>query len=212
MDSSLQTYKQKTIKYWWIDGLAEIAFGFEMWTLAICLLLSHLFNVFEWGVLFASIGIPLLFIISIFGVGKVVKILKERITYPRTGYVRYPKRQSISRLRRLIIGGGIGFSTAILVNLALVYFGPAARWTIIGLIMMMTMIYIASVNGVNRYYLTGILTFFWGISMIWIPAPESTLFGWFFAGVGMIFFLSGLIVFIRYLQRYPKIEGDEYVG
>jgi MFS family permease len=163
---------------------------------------------FGWSVLVIAVGMPVIFVGTFLIVGKIIKRLKERITYPRTGYVRYPKREPASRVRRMLVGGGIGFVTALLINLALATFGLAAQWTVIAIIIMMSMLYIAYINGVYRYYIMGILTFIWGIGMIYMPVAEDALFTWFFGGVGLVFILSGLIVFITYLLRYPKAEGE----
>jgi MFS family permease len=211
MNPSISDYAKRTRQYWWIDGLVEMGFGVQLWILALYEVLADHFTSMGPGLAGAIVGI-LLVLGGFLAINKLVQWLKERITFPRTGYVRYPNKRASSRKRRFFVALGIGTLTSILVNLAIVYLGPAAQWTVIALIMTACMIYVAYFSGVRRYYLIGVLAFLWGVGMNWIPFYATSLYVWFFGGVGTMFILSGFIVFLLYLRQYPLIEGEEDAG
>jgi hypothetical protein len=211
MNTSISDYTKRTRQYWWIDGLAEIAFGLQLGLLTAYHFLILFFDSLDWGVVAAFLGIAFI-LVGFLAVNKGLLWVKERITFPRTGYVKYPNKRATSRKRRIFMAIGIGTLTSLLVNLALAYLGPTAQWTVIALIMMSCLIYVAYFTGVVRYYTMGFLAFIWGLLMNWIPFRAGSLYAWFFGGLGCIFILTGLIVFLRYLRRYPVLEGDEDAG
>jgi MFS family permease len=211
MNASVADYAKRTRQYWWIDGLVEMGFGVQLWILALFDLSIEHFESLGQGMAAGVVGM-LLVLAGFLAVNKLVQWLKTRITFPRTGYVRYPIKPDSSRWRRFFVAMAIGAVTSILVNLSIVYLGQAAQWTVISLIMMASMIYVAYFTGVKRYYAMGILAFMWGIGMNWIPFRVGSLYPWFFGGAGSIFMITGLIVFLLYLRRYPTNEGDEDAG
>jgi hypothetical protein len=87
MNENLNKSQQRALQYWFIDGLAELSGG------VICLLLAIAF--FLWGIVPQSPLTDLIFFLILFGGGylirRVVLRLKERTTYPRTGYVAYKR-------------------------------------------------------------------------------------------------------------------------
>jgi hypothetical protein len=211
MNATIADYTKRTRQYWWIDGLAEIAFGLQLGLLTVYHFLTIFFSSLGWGVAAAFLGIVFI-VVGFLTINKGLLWVKERITFPRTGYVKYPNKRAASRRRRIFIAIGIGSITSILVNLSLATLGPAAQWTVIALIMMSCLIYVAYFSGVSRYYVMGILSFVWGVGMNWIPFNTGSLYAWFFGGLGCLFIFTGLIVFLGYLRRYPVLEGAEDAG
>jgi len=91
MNPDFKKLQQRTKRYWYTDGLNEIAFGL------ICLILSLYFlaqvllpqdsilsNLLTAGFVLLVLGSALL-------TRRIVTYVKERLTYPRTGYVSYAK-------------------------------------------------------------------------------------------------------------------------
>lgn len=212
MDTNVKSFQKKALQYWWIDGLAELAFGLEMAVFAGYFVLLQQIDSVPWSLVASSVGIPVVFLATFFLTGKLVMYIKERVTFPRTGYVRYPKRKAISRKRRIIVGAGIGLITAIAVNLSREFLGENAQWIVTAFIILMGMIYIGYLVGVYRYYVLGGLSLFWGVAMIWMPISDGYEYAWFFGGIGLISFISGLMVFLKYLKHYPKAEGEDHDG
>jgi hypothetical protein len=212
MDTNVKSLQRKTLQYWWIDGLAELAFGLDMAVISFYFVFLQQIHSVPWTIIASSVGMPVVFLATFFLAGKLVIYIKEKITFPRTGYVRYPKRKAVSRRRRLIVGAVVGFVTAVAINLSRELLGENAQWIVTSFIMMMTMIYIGYLVGVYRYYVLGGLTLLWGIAMIWMKIPGGYEFAWLFGGIGLINFASGLVVFLRYLKRYPRVEGEANDG
>ncbi len=79
---------RRAAAYWFIDGLPEIVFGLVLLIIGIYPIVFHQPNV--WILLGWIVVVSLYFVI----LGKhrrILDLLKARITYPRTGYVRPPK-------------------------------------------------------------------------------------------------------------------------
>ena len=212
MDTNVKSLQRKALQYWWIDGLAELAFALEMIVISLYFVLLPQIHSESWRVIAASVGMPIVFLVTFYSAGKLVFYIKERITFPRTGYVRYPKRKAVSRRRRVIVGAVIGLTTAVAVNLSREFLGENAQWIVTSTIMMMAMIYIGYLVGVYRYFVIGVLTFLWGIVMIWMGMPDGYEYACLFGGIGLINLVFGLVVFLKYLRRYPNVEGEDYDG
>ena len=91
MDDDIQKAMQRTKRYWHIDGLVEIAFG------CVCLVLASFFliqAVLPQDSLVSQLlnaGFVVIIIGSVLISRRVVTLAKERLTYPRTGYVAYKR-------------------------------------------------------------------------------------------------------------------------
>jgi hypothetical protein len=98
MNDPINQAANRARRYWYVDGLNEMAFG------GLCLLLGIYFQVLssfhsssmlgqmlEAGFALVVIGAALL-------LNKAMKVLKERITYPRSGYVSYKQPGAVHRL------------------------------------------------------------------------------------------------------------------
>ena len=212
MEHNVKSLQRKAIQYWWIDGLAELGFGFEMLVISLYFVLLQQIHSVPWTVIVSSVGLPIVFLATFFLTGKLVLYFKEKITFPRTGYVRYPKRKAASRKRRVIVGAVIGFITAISINLTRAFLGVDAQWIVTSMIIMMCMIYIGYLAGVYRYYALGVLTFIWGVILVQVNIADNYEYAWLFGGIGLLSFLFGAVVFLRYLKQYPENEGDDYDG
>ena len=163
MNNNLDQTIKRTRQYWYVDGLAEIAFG------GLCLLLGLYF--------FAKATIspqsPLGFVLAIgfvvivvgygFLAGRILKAVKMQLTYPRTGYVSYPRSKGKRRRRTFIIGAiigavfGVTFAT-----------GPASSdWipAINGLLMGGAWLFIAHQIGLPRFYAMALLSALLGIGI-----------------------------------------------
>ena len=89
--------RQRTRGYWYCDGIAELVGGFAMALVGFLMVASERTGV-DMLATMALMAMILLFPAS----AHVVRLLKDRITHKRTGYVRYP-RPTMSRRRKLII-------------------------------------------------------------------------------------------------------------
>jgi len=85
MTDQLKATQQRTIQYWFVDGLAELGGGVICLLLALILWLQFIYPTTGWVSLFLMLVV---FGIA-FGVRWLLQRAKEHSTYPRTGYVAY---------------------------------------------------------------------------------------------------------------------------
>jgi len=192
---------RRTERYWYQDGIWEIGFG-----LINALLCGFYWLVAQWEwkgplaivLMLLQMGV----IISIFLViNRVVRLLKERITYPRTGYVAYRRPQTRARVKRALLSGFMAIGIAILIGAA-----AAARQTpnrmplVTGIVMAGALIYLGFRFGLLRLYATAALTIALGYIISLVPLSEAYSTTAFFGGFSLLMMLSGgitLLIFIR---------------
>jgi len=125
MKSELEEKQLRTMQYWYVDGTYEFNIG------GICLALGLYFlalSKFE-GTKFAdflNVIMVLVFVGGIFLVSWVVRQLKTRLTFPRTGYVSYKRESGPKRVTRMIILGIVAAIIAALSSLTIIDFSGEA--------------------------------------------------------------------------------------
>src|SRR5512135_901351 len=108
MSDNLSKMMRRPRQYWYADGLPEIAIGIIF--LAAGLIFSGQAAVPEhspWKAL-SGLAFPILIVGGVWLTRWLVGAAKARLTYPRTGYVAYPRPSRRRRILTLLIGAGIG--------------------------------------------------------------------------------------------------------
>jgi len=114
--------QRRALGYWFVDGVAEIAGGTAILICGALLYAAVATGIEQLGTL------SLLVLIGAFPVTAwIVRKVKERITYPRTGYVAYPPP---SRARR-IVAAAVGFLAAGLIAPINAYVGGGKVSTVV---------------------------------------------------------------------------------
>jgi len=120
MNEDLKTIERRPMRYFFNDGLTEIptglffllfgAYFFGQTVLPKDSALAHVLDV----------SFVLIIVFAGFLVGRVIGFLKNRITYPRTGYVAYKKKPASPRRRRIaaIVAAVIAASLSVLMAAA----------------------------------------------------------------------------------------------
>ena len=140
-----------------------------------------------------------------------IKALKSRVTYPRTGYVEYHvDRQSLSK-RRVIVAAVAAAVTAFslvfadritsFLNLTLALTG-----VLVGVILIFLQ---GRGSGLERFYILGAISIILGIALSISGLPDGYSLGLFYGLMGITFVISGGIVLSRYLQDNPMPVEDE---
>jgi hypothetical protein len=203
----IEKIEKRTIRSFYDDGLFEIALG-----LVFLLLGGYFFAqaVLPEGSFLGSL-MSALFVVVIFAgvflVGRVLRFLKGRITYPRTGYVAFKKRPVSPRRRAAaaIAGAVIGISLATLYTLA-----PPVRTllpALNGLLLALVVFLVASRVGLVRFYVLAALAAVIGCGVTAAGLGDlkgaSVVYGLFGAAV----MVSGLSALIVYLNRSPRPDA-----
>ncbi len=199
---------QRTHRYWYEDGLAEIATGCMF---VVC-------GLFLFMMRFARPGSPLACIMAVgftglvaFGglaVSRAVRAAKNRVTYPRTGYVSY--RRPGGNGRPWIIGAGVGIALAVMgIVLSKVH---APTWLgsmsmVQGLILGAVLLYIGHRLGLARFYVLAFLSALIGVVVSLGGFDDALGSAAYFGEMGLVLTASGLFTLRTYLsQTQPPVE------
>jgi hypothetical protein len=208
MKNDIDKVIQRTHRYWYEDGLNEIATG--------CMFV--LCGLFLFMMRFVRPGSPLACVVAVgfislfaFGglpVSRAVKAVKDRVTYPRTGYVSY--RYPGSSGRPWIIGAGVGIGLAVLgIILSKVH---APTWLgsmamVQGLLMGAGLLYMGHRLGLARFYGLAFLSAVIGVVVSLGGFDDALGSPAYFGEMGLVLTASGLFTLRTYLsQTQPPVE------
>jgi hypothetical protein len=212
MDSKqIQQIEKRTTRYWFADGLAEMTVSFVFLVLALYFYLklvvpvdSLLYPLLEMGFILFIVG-------GSFITSRIVNALKERLTYPRTGFVAYQqdrRGKSRSRIAAVFVVGVIVAAVTLLFTNNRTEFAwmPAITGLLLGLA---TLFFIAPRIGLVRIYLLGGAAVVVGVAISLLGFEDIPGLAWFYflAGAGVL--LSGGLTLIAYLRSNQLEGGDD---
>jgi hypothetical protein len=179
----IKQLERRTLQYWYVDGLAELATGVVSLALALLLLLAGLARPGSLIARFNALAVPVIIIGGALLSRLVVRALKERLTYPRSGYVVYRSARPRKRWLNAVIGGGVGALTAVLIVTrsdvrALL---PALEGLLLGL----AWFFAAGKLGLRRFYVLAALSAIAGVAAMLAGLDESL-------GAALVFGIMGL--------------------
>jgi hypothetical protein len=211
MQSQIQidTYIQRTQRYWYVDGLSEIYVGLVILVLGLYYLALDQFAPDTLGALLVGIGQPVIILLAWWPGGRIVRSLKERITYPRTGYVTYPAKRN--RRRRLASGAIIAMLVAALV-ISLETIFQVSQNTLPVIVAAMMALAVAMLGwrfGLARFYVLAAYTLLLGIVTSWLPLVDFQQNAFLFACFGLGWMVSGTYALIHYLRTTNPAEKAE---
>ena len=202
-------------QYQHVDGTFEVFFG------GICLL---------WGIFFflqskltmpegiLKLVIVMASFMAISGGGawlldRVVKAIKERLTYSRTGYVAYRKLSGAKRAVRLLMMAGVAavisalFTAFFASRPAFVDWMPLAS----GALFAFAIFIVAWRTQLSRYYLIAIMSTLIGLGVSILGLAELPGLALFYTCIGILLLCMGGIVLWLYLRNtpVPQDEPDE---
>ncbi len=127
MDNKIQETQNRITRYDYVDGTPDMAFG------GLFLLMTVNFAIFaSFPVISSSTFSALIMLVVFSGGGLLIawlsQKLKERVTFPRTGYVAYRRQgRPITRTTKLLIRIGLPFLTVILLAILFLNRNYSAR-------------------------------------------------------------------------------------
>ena len=208
MKNDIDKVIQRTHRYWYEDGLNEIAAGCMF---VVCGLVLFMMRFVRPGSPLAPVlAVGLVILVSLGGlaVSRAVRAVKNRITYPRTGYVSY--RRPESNRRRRIIAASLGVGLGVL-GIVLPIAG-APTWLVSmamveGLILGAVLLYIGHRLGLARFYLLAFLSALIGVVVALGGFDDALGSAAYFGEMGLVLTASGLFTLRAYLrQPQPPIE------
>jgi hypothetical protein len=208
MNDPINQAASRARRYWYIDGLNEIAFG------GLCMLLGLYFQVQDslqlssWLRHMLEAGLVLFIIVFAFGLTKLVNLLKAQITYPRTGYIAYRRPSTIRRLATGLLAAAIASVLSALLMIAPTGLDWMAGLT--GLALAAVWLFLAWRFQLSRFLALSLVSLGGGIFLA-LTQPDGV------AGLAAMYFLegtalllSGGLTFGAYLRRTQSVGETEF--
>jgi hypothetical protein len=205
----LHNAQKRAFQYWYVDGTFEFFFG------GICLVMAVYFYIQNLlAESWASNLLIVVFLVMMLGGGwlinRLVMALKERITFPRTGYISFPRKTGFSRRRLALFMGGLSGMIATLLTLLLANQSADFDWmvTASGLIFGAVVTYMGFRTGATRFFVNALLSFAFGIALGFANLPGDLGLAGFYGLLGLALFAVGGISLWQYLRQNPALKGD----
>jgi len=205
-EMSLRQVEKRTYMSYHQDGLLDIFVGVYILLFGTGILLLTMTDFSTWFIIpaiFPAIMIPIW--IS----------AKKRITMPRIGYVNFGVRganKMMALFLGLMVAGlgafmvfGLGASMGEGWALTLRDFFISNSMIIIGIGAVTISSLFAYTMGLKRLYGYGLLTFVLFFTGYFIVIP----FEYFLVTIGFVIIISGFVLLIRFIQKYPLPQGDK---
>jgi hypothetical protein len=200
----IEKIEKRTVQSFYEDGGFEIALGL------VFLLLGAYFyatTVVPEGSPRGAIltGLFVLVIVSAgFLVSRFLRFLKRRITYPRTGYVTFKKKEHSPKRRvaTAVVGGIIGAGLG-----ALYTHSPSIKLllpAVNGLLFAVTHLFFANKVGLVRFFVLAAASAVIGVAITAAGIGDLEGLGLFYLLFGAALLISGLAALIVYLRRNPR--------
>ncbi|KAA3648738.1 MAG: hypothetical protein DWQ07_00645 [Chloroflexi bacterium] len=208
MTDQIRSTIQKTRAYWFSDGIAELLIGTLFVIAALFMLIQLLAPPAIRG--FASLGFPLVILFGSFMSRKLIMRFKERITYPRTGYIEYQKPSGFRIPFALIMGLVFGALIAWLITSAdgsaIIDWMPIIQGFVVALIWVMIAY---QGGGITRLYGVALVSIMLGFiqKLIWKSEMLGSVF--FFSFLGLILIISGGLTLRSFLETNQIAEHTE---
>lgn len=208
MTTSIEDITRRTKRYWYTDGLTEICAGILILLLGFLNLVTALANSSSLKDIVLVIGQPLLLIGGFYAINRAVRTLKERITYPRTGFVAYKKPEP--RRRNLLLAMAIVAAIVVAIAFALLAGLIRESWipALTGAFLALCMVYLAYNLGLLRFYAVAVFTFLVGLGAVWLQLQDLYANAFLFCGMGLGLLASGGMTLYRYLHNTLPVESE----
>lgn len=209
MTEEIRKPQVRALQYWYVDGSYEFGFGL------LCLVLCAYFTLEKqlegsWLSALVDGSLVLVFI----GGGALINWLtrkwKERLTFPRTGYVAYRREAGIRRSLRialsLVVGGLLGAAVSVLVM------QPFQNFDILplvsGLLLGFVLAFLAWRTSLARLYLLAAFSTGTGLGLAFARLGNYTALAVYYLALGLGLLVSGLVTLVLYLRQNPRKDGE----
>lgn len=208
-EDKLHSLSKQTTQYWYQDGLTEILMSLVSFLLAVYFLLELLLPEGSFLHIILIIIFISLILISSRLINNMISRLKEKITYPRTGYVSY-RIPSKKQKNLWIISSSLVIAAILLIVVLFAFYQGSFPWipAVTGCLLgVFTILFIAPRTGALRFYFLGIGSIFLGIgiSLLGFENLLGLFIFYLFASIGLLF--SGILTLVKYIRGNPLPLG-----
>lgn len=203
MNDKIDEMVQDTYRYFYVDGLVELAVGFLFLVIGFVLFAWVNLDTTSWPGVLAVLSLVVFTIGGSALVKRVVGMVKERVTYQRTGYVAYDLGEPRVSRWPLIL------AAVVLVLLLFVLPKTFSKMSfVVGTLLGFLLAYMGYRVRLARFYLLGGLAFLIGLALTVLVADELVGATLTFAGSGLVLLVSGTIILLGYVQEHPRVEEE----
>ncbi len=203
MTDDLKKPQLRAIQYFYADGSFEFGFGL------LCLLLGVYFfvetHVQGWLSAVVDGSLILVMIGGAWLINRLIKLLKERLTWPRTGYVAYARQGGLKRVWRLALGMVIGGLVAAVVTVLVM--NPniciAVMPLLAGLLFGLVLVILGWRAQLPRFYLLAGLSSVIGIALTFSRLGNIVALTTYYLTFSLALFTTGACVLRTYLRQNP---------
>ncbi len=205
MKDPIKDTMRKTLRYWYVDGLTELATGSLLALVGLFYaILAALVPEAAFKQL-SGLGLPVLILIGGLVSRRAVSSLKERLTYPRTGYVACIKPKTEQKVMAFLLAvAGSLFFVFISVKLKLDWL-PYTTPAFMAAVMVA---FVGFTYGLRRFYGLAVYILLLGIPMVMLRLNDQANMAVFLAGCGAGFIVSGALTLRGYLQTTRPQLGE----
>lgn len=201
MTDQVDKAERRVYRYLYDDGLIEIGVGilFIVVGLGLIAFVAIKDNTIMGVTLIA--GLLALAIGGALFTKRALEVIKERVTYPRTGYVSY-RSDETNRGRWLA-------PVAAMLLLILSLFLPKELTRISSMIGALMFVIICSLGyrlKLRRFYVIGSIALIAGASASLLLLDEALGAGVTFSITGLALLISGVLTFLTYLRQHPMVD------
>lgn len=208
MNDNLKHLEQRARRYWYMDGLAELTLGGICLVLGAYFLLQALLPEESLAAQILSAGMALLIIGLVFLGRKIVGFFKERLTYPRTGYVSYKQPPGQKRW----IAAGAALIAAAVIVLFTAMAPPVIAWVplVSGALIGAALAYFSYKVKLRRVLVLAGLSLLFGLGMGFSGLEDNLGLAIYYGLMGLALLTSGGLTLARYLsQTQPPEEARD---
>lgn len=204
MRDELDKIAQRTQAYWFVDGLAEMMVGCIVGLIALLFLIDGTAPEGSPLHLASSLGLAPVILIGGWAGGRIVTAIKARITYPRTGFVSYPRKRG----RRLATVAFAAFVAALAVAAVMVLAAvsksmPSLLVLAQGAIGAAALAYLGSSMDLRRFYVLAVLSIAFGIAGAATGLGDILGDALYFGLMALALIASGALTLRVYLRDAP---------
>lgn len=200
---------RRTWRYWYEDGLAEMAVGCVLVAVGLVFLAEALIPPLFTKVSLSVIGLPLVAIGGGWVASRAVRAAKIRLTYPRTGYVAYRRSRGRRSLRELAVGAVIG----VLVGVVFAAAPTSPGWipALQGLVIGASFLYMGRRLDLGRYHALAVISALVGTAATLGGLGDTLGSAACFGAIGTALIASGAFALRTYLrQTRPLAESQDH--
>ncbi len=217
LETQLKQSEKRAHQHWYEDGLAEIVLGLYFLLLAILYFVDYALV----DVPISALGLPIIVLGGVLVLAPIVRRLKARLTYSRTGFVSYKEPSTNRRLLALVVGLAVGLVAGVLiVRLSLDNFmrgllpinsTEALIWLPLaqGIVLAIVLGYMAYRFSVERYYLLASISLVTGLILVWIQLGEIVATAVYFTVMSITLIISGLVTLRNFMRHTEAYQAGE---